>query len=50
MINLFDKLDSLLKPSYKRATIDNLLDGLNKTIAVVGKVLFFIKHENITPL
>ncbi|KAJ0692864.1 putative tetratricopeptide repeat protein 5, OB [Helianthus annuus] len=71
MINLFDKLDSLLKgqikakrlasltsslpevqlkPSYKRATIDNLLDGLNKTMAVVGKVLFFIKHENITPL
>ncbi|KAM0012255.1 putative tetratricopeptide repeat protein 5, OB [Helianthus debilis subsp. tardiflorus] len=71
MINLFDKLDSLLKgqikakrlasltsslpevqlkPSYKRATIDNLLDGLNKTIAVVGKVIFFIKHENITPL
>ncbi|KAM0055806.1 putative tetratricopeptide repeat protein 5, OB [Helianthus debilis subsp. tardiflorus] len=71
MINLFDKLDRLLKgqikakrlasltsslpevqlkPSYKRATIDNLLDGLNKTIAVVGKVIFFIKHENITPL
>ncbi|KAK1423109.1 hypothetical protein QVD17_18404 [Tagetes erecta] len=71
MINLFDKIDSLLKgqvkakrlasltlslseiqlnPSHKRATIDNLLDGLNKTIAVVGKVLFFIKHGNITPL
>ncbi|KAK9064580.1 hypothetical protein SSX86_015962 [Deinandra increscens subsp. villosa] len=71
MINLFDKLDNLLKgqikakrlasltsslsevqlnPSYRRATIDNLLDGLNKKIAVVGKVLFFIKHENITPL
>nr|XP_043606764.1 tetratricopeptide repeat protein 5-like [Erigeron canadensis] len=71
MINLFDKLDSLLKgqikakrlasltsslaevrlnPSYKRATIDNLSDGLNKTFAVVGKVLFFVKHENNTPL
>lgn len=71
MINLFDKLDSLLKgqikakrlasfassltevkliPSYKRATIDNLLDGLNKTIAVVGKVLYFVKHDNATPL
>ncbi|KAI3717502.1 hypothetical protein L1987_69158 [Smallanthus sonchifolius] len=71
MINLFDKLGSLLKgqikakrlasltsslqevqlnPSYKRATIDNLLDGLNKAITVVGKVIFFIKHENVTPL
>ncbi|XP_071703025.1 uncharacterized protein [Rutidosis leptorrhynchoides] len=71
MLNLFDKLDSLLKapikakrlasltsslaeiklnPSYKRATIDNLLDGLNKTIAVVGKVLYFVKHDNATPL
>lgn len=71
MVNLFDKLDTLLKgqikakrlasltsslaevklnPSYKRATIDNLLEGINKTIAVVGKVLFFIKHDNITPL
>ncbi|KAL8228970.1 hypothetical protein R6Q57_013870 [Mikania cordata] len=71
MINLFDKLDGMLKgqikakrlssltsslpevilnPSYKRATIDNLVDGFNKKIAVVGKVLFFIKHENITPL
>ncbi|KVH96235.1 hypothetical protein Ccrd_001686 [Cynara cardunculus var. scolymus] len=71
MVNLFNKLDSLLKgqikakrlaslassltevrlnPSYKRASVNNLLDGLNKTIAIVGKVLFFVKHENITPL
>ncbi|KAI3729375.1 hypothetical protein L6452_18031 [Arctium lappa] len=71
MVNLFNKLDSLLKgqikakrlaslassltevrlnPSYKRASVDNLLDGLNKTIAIVGKVLFFVKHENVTPL
>ncbi|KAL7607814.1 uncharacterized protein LOC111912589 [Lactuca sativa] len=71
MVNLFDKIDTLLKgqikakrlasltsslaevklnPSHKRATIDNLLEGLNKTIAIVGKVIFFIKHDNITPL
>ncbi|KAK2977744.1 hypothetical protein RJ640_022607, partial [Escallonia rubra] len=36
--------------SYRRATIDRLLEGLNKKVAVAGKVLFFIKHENVTPL
>ncbi|KAI3782738.1 hypothetical protein L2E82_12793 [Cichorium intybus] len=62
MVNLFDKLDTLLKgpikakrlasltsslaevklnPSYKRATIDNLLEGINKTITIVGKVLYW---------
>nr|XP_023907409.1 tetratricopeptide repeat protein 5-like [Quercus suber] len=39
-----------LNSSYKRATIDLLLDGLNKAVAVVGKVLFFIKHDNVAPL
>ncbi|KAK7831093.1 tetratricopeptide repeat protein 5 [Quercus suber] len=39
-----------LNSSYKRATIDLLLDGLNKAVAVVGKVLFFIKHDNLAPL
>ncbi|PWA49560.1 hypothetical protein CTI12_AA478120 [Artemisia annua] len=42
--------NSLLNRSYKRATVGNLLDGLNKTIAIVGKVLFFMKHDNVTPL
>ncbi|KAK3040757.1 hypothetical protein RJ639_029279 [Escallonia herrerae] len=37
-------------PSYLRATIDRLLEGLNKKVAVAGKVLFVIKHENVTPL
>ncbi|KDP34985.1 hypothetical protein JCGZ_09273 [Jatropha curcas] len=36
--------------SYKRATVDLLLDGLNKAVAIVGKVLFFVKLENVTPL
>ncbi|XP_059649646.1 uncharacterized protein LOC132295391 isoform X2 [Cornus florida] len=39
-----------LSSSYKRATIDCLSEGLNKTVALVGKVLFFVKHENVAPL
>ncbi|KAL9453345.1 hypothetical protein AB3S75_009030 [Citrus x aurantiifolia] len=39
-----------LSSSHKRATVDLLSEGLNKTVAVVGKVLFFVKHENVTPL
>ncbi|XVE84908.1 hypothetical protein DITRI_Ditri17bG0049300 [Diplodiscus trichospermus] len=35
---------------YKRATLDVLSEGLNKAVAVLGKVLLFVKHENITPL
>ena len=48
----FITLHLLLKvnSAYKRATIDLLLDGLNKAVAVVGKVLFFIKHDNVAPL
>ncbi|XP_038891369.1 tetratricopeptide repeat protein 5-like [Benincasa hispida] len=36
--------------SYKRATVDLLSEGLNKTVAVTGKVLFFIKHDSLAPL
>lgn len=39
-----------LSSSHKRATVDLLSEGLNKAVAVVGKVLFFVKHENVTPL
>ncbi|XP_041012771.1 tetratricopeptide repeat protein 5-like isoform X3 [Juglans microcarpa x Juglans regia] len=39
-----------LSSSYKQATIDLLVEGLNKAVAVVGKVVFFIKHEGIAPL
>ncbi|KZV19521.1 hypothetical protein F511_06383 [Dorcoceras hygrometricum] len=35
--------------SYKRETIDGLFEGINKAIAIVGKVLFFVKHENVAP-
>ncbi|KAL3501820.1 hypothetical protein ACH5RR_036269 [Cinchona calisaya] len=39
-----------VNPSHKRASIDHLLEGLNKGVAVVGKVLFFVKHQNVAPL
>ncbi|XP_039013147.1 tetratricopeptide repeat protein 5-like [Hibiscus syriacus] len=39
-----------LNSSYRKATIDVLSEGLNKAVAVQGKVLLFVKHENITPL
>ncbi|KAJ4821887.1 hypothetical protein Tsubulata_048536 [Turnera subulata] len=39
-----------LNSSHKGATVDHLSEGLNKGVAVLGKVLFFIKHENATPL
>lgn len=39
-----------VNPSYRKATVDHLFEGLNKSIAVIGKVVFFVKHENIAPL
>ncbi|KAK4841342.1 hypothetical protein QYF36_002985 [Acer negundo] len=39
-----------LTSPHKRATVDLLLEGLNKAVSVVGKVLFFVKHENVSPL
>uniref|UniRef100_A0A166EE22 Tetratricopeptide repeat protein 5 OB fold domain-containing protein n=1 Tax=Daucus carota subsp. sativus TaxID=79200 RepID=A0A166EE22_DAUCS len=39
-----------LNSSYRRGTIDRLSEGLNRTIAILGKVMFFIKHESTTPL
>ncbi|KAL6350893.1 hypothetical protein AAG906_031479 [Vitis piasezkii] len=39
-----------LNPSYKRITIDILSEGLNKAVAIVGKVLLFVKHESVAPL
>ncbi|XP_062020598.1 uncharacterized protein LOC133736985 isoform X2 [Rosa rugosa] len=39
-----------LNSSYKTATVNILSEGLNKAVALVGKVLFFIKHENVAPL
>ncbi|XP_009599616.1 uncharacterized protein [Nicotiana tomentosiformis] len=39
-----------LSPSYKRATMDLLSEGLNKGYAIIGKVLFFAKNESLAPL
>ncbi|XP_051122249.1 uncharacterized protein LOC127245423 [Andrographis paniculata] len=38
-----------LNASYRRETIDCLLEGLNKSVAIVGRVIFFVKHENEAP-
>ncbi|XP_073284508.1 uncharacterized protein [Primulina huaijiensis] len=35
--------------SYKRETIDGLFEGINKASAIMGKVLFFVKQENVAP-
>ncbi|GAB2280009.1 hypothetical protein Dimus_014646 [Dionaea muscipula] len=39
-----------VNPSYKKTTVDLLKEGLNRAVAVAGKVLFFVKHENVAPL
>ncbi|PHT33470.1 hypothetical protein CQW23_25270 [Capsicum baccatum] len=39
-----------LSHSYKRVTMDLLSEGLNKGIAITGKVLFFAKNESLAPL
>lgn len=52
------RLDSLasslgavkLNSSYKRIAVEHLLEGLNKAVAIVGRVLFFIKQEGLAAL
>ncbi|WOL11700.1 tetratricopeptide repeat protein 5 isoform X1 [Canna indica] len=39
-----------LKSSHRKATINILKEGLNKAVAIIGKVLLFIKHDNVAPL
>lgn len=39
-----------LKSSHKKATISILSEGLNKTVAVLGKVVLLIGHDNVAPL
>ncbi|KAI3979346.1 hypothetical protein MKX01_036390 [Papaver californicum] len=39
-----------LNPSHKKATLSVLGEGSNKAIEVVGKVLLFIKYNNVAPL
>ncbi|XP_004496996.1 uncharacterized protein [Cicer arietinum] len=40
---------NLISP-YRTVTVDFLSEGLNKALAVEGRVLFFIGSDNITPL
>ncbi|XP_028758159.1 tetratricopeptide repeat protein 5 [Neltuma alba] len=39
-----------LNPSYNRATIDRMLEGLNRQVAIDGKVLFFVTNDTVAPL
>ncbi|KAF8731302.1 hypothetical protein HU200_016356 [Digitaria exilis] len=39
-----------LKSSHKKATISELSEGLNKEVAVLGKVVLLIRHDNVAPL
>lgn len=39
-----------IKSSHKKATIGILSEGLNKTVAVLGKVILLIRHDNIAPM
>lgn len=39
-----------LKSSYRTVTIDLLSEGLNRALAVQGKVLFFIRSDGVAPL
>uniref|UniRef100_A0ACD5TCI9 Uncharacterized protein n=1 Tax=Avena sativa TaxID=4498 RepID=A0ACD5TCI9_AVESA len=39
-----------LKSSHKKATISILSEGLNKTVAVLAKVVLLIRHDDVAPL
>ncbi|KAL6573765.1 hypothetical protein OROHE_002224 [Orobanche hederae] len=38
-----------LDASYRRENVDHLMEGLNKAVAIVGRVIFFVNHENVAP-
>ncbi|XP_019161021.1 PREDICTED: tetratricopeptide repeat protein 5-like [Ipomoea nil] len=51
LASLTSSLNSInVNPSYRRATIDFLSEGLNKGVVLIGKVMFFVKHGTPTPL
>lgn len=39
-----------LNSSHKITSVDLLSEGLNKGVAIVGKVSLFVKHESVAPL
>jgi len=36
--------------SHKKATVSILSEGLNKEVAVLGKIVLLIRHDNVAPL
>ncbi|XP_042466092.1 tetratricopeptide repeat protein 5-like [Zingiber officinale] len=51
LASLVSSLDEIsLKSSHRKVSINTLKEGLNKAVAVIGKILLFIKHEDIAPL
>ncbi|XP_042458483.1 tetratricopeptide repeat protein 5-like isoform X4 [Zingiber officinale] len=50
LASLVSSLDEIsLKSSHRKVSINTLKEGLNKAVAVIGKILLFIKHEDIAP-
>ncbi|RLN34869.1 hypothetical protein C2845_PM03G19040 [Panicum miliaceum] len=51
LASLVSSLSSVhLNSSHKKATISILSEGLNKAVAVLGKVVLLIRHDNVAPL
>ncbi|XP_008787617.1 tetratricopeptide repeat protein 5-like isoform X2 [Phoenix dactylifera] len=50
LASLVSSLGEVKLKMHRKATINILSEGLNKAVAIVGKVLIFIKHDNIAPL
>ncbi|CAL5078106.1 unnamed protein product [Urochloa decumbens] len=51
LASLVSSLNSvILKSFHKKATISELSKGLNKAVAVLGKVVLLIRHDNVAPL
>nr|XP_029121755.1 tetratricopeptide repeat protein 5 isoform X3 [Elaeis guineensis] len=50
LASLVSSLGEVKLKMHRKATINILVEGLNKAVAMVGKVLIFIKHDNIAPL
>lgn len=40
----------IVNSSHRRANIKVLAEGRNKMVAIAGRVLLYLKHEDIPPL
>ncbi|PUZ68309.1 hypothetical protein GQ55_2G016100 [Panicum hallii var. hallii] len=51
LASLVSSLSSVhLNSSHKKVTVSILSEGLNKAVAVLGKVVLLIRHDNVAPL